>query len=352
MKYSLNINGLIPKLPIIQGGMGVGISLHNLAGHVAKAGGIGIISTAQIGYRAANFLTDTLGANLAALKEELKKARAIAPQGIIGVNIMVALSHYEEIVKQAISAGADLIISGAGLPVNLPLYAKKVDPENKVKLAPIVSSGKAAHVICRLWDRRHQVAPDMLVVEGPLAGGHLGFSMDELNESPNVLDIMEDVKNVAHEYELKYNKKIPVVVAGGFYSGDEAAKALEAGADGVQMATRFVTTYECDAPLAYKETYINATAENIGIIKSPVGMPGRAIFNPFIKNVPGNKACYYNCLEKCSVTDIPYCISTALIAAAKGDVDHALLFCGSNAYRANKLEYVQDIFNELEEALQ
>lgn len=358
MKHSLNINGLIPKFPIIQGGMGVGISLHNLAGHVAKAGGIGIISTAQIGYRATNFLTNTLAANLTALKEELAKARAIAPKGIIGVNIMVALSHYEETVKQAIAAGADLIISGAGLPVNLPLYAKNSKSKNdnasdrEVKLAPIVSSGKAANIICKLWDRKHQVAPDMIVVEGPLAGGHLGFSIEEINENPNVLDIMKDVKTVVAEYEVKYNKKIPVVVAGGFYSGDEVAHALEAGADGVQMATRFVTTYECDAPLAYKEAYINATADNIGIIKSPVGMPGRAIYNPFIKNVPGNNACYYHCLEKCSVTDIPYCISTALIAAAKGDVDNALLFCGSNAYRAEKLEHVQDIFSELEQAIQ
>lgn len=357
MNHSLNIGGLLPKFPIIQGGMGVGISLHSLAGHVAKAGGIGIISSAQIGYRAANFLTNTLNANLTALKEELTKARAIAPQGIIGVNIMVALSHYEEMVKQAIAAGADLIISGAGLPVNLPLYAKrgeevcKASLSKKVKLAPIVSSGKAAKVICKLWDRKHQVAPDMLVVEGPLAGGHLGFSVNEIEENPNVLDIMEDVKAVATEYGEKYNKYIPVVVAGGFYSGHDIAHALEKGADGVQMATRFVTTYECDAPLAYKEAYINATADNIGIIKSPVGMPGRAIYNPFIKNVPGNKACYYHCLEKCSVTDIPYCISTALISAAKGDVDNALLFCGSNAYRAQKLEHVQDIFSELEAAI-
>lgn len=347
MTHSLNIGGLLPKFPIIQGGMGVGISLHNLAGHVAKAGGIGIISSAQIGYKETDFLTNTLGANLRALKEEIKKAKAIAPQGIIGVNIMVALSHYAEMVKKAVDAGADLIISGAGLPVNLPLYTKG----SNTKIAPIVSSGKAASVICKLWDRKNQVAPDMIVVEGPLAGGHLGFSVDEINKNPNVIDIMKDVKKVVAEYEVKYNKTIPVVVAGGFYSGEEVAAALKEGADGVQMATRFVTTFECDAPDPYKEAYIKANADQIGIIKSPIGMPGRAILNPFITNVPGNKACYYHCIEKCGVTTIPYCISKALISAAEGDVDNALLFCGSNAYRSTKLEHVHHVFEEIEHAI-
>ena len=347
MTHSLNIGGLVSKFPIVQGGMGVGISLHNLAGHVARAGGIGIISSAQIGYKESDFLTNTLGANLRALKEEISKAKAIAPKGIIGVNIMVALNHYAEIVKKAVEAGADLIISGAGLPVNLPLYTKG----SKTKIAPIVSSGKAASVICKLWDRKNQVAPDMIVVEGPLAGGHLGFSVDEISENPNVIDIMKEVKKVVSEYEVKYNKKIPVVVAGGFYSGEEVKDALKEGADGVQMATRFVTTFECDAPDAYKEAYIGASIHQIGIIKSPVGMPGRAILNPFIMNVPGNKACYYHCIEKCGVTTIPYCISKALISAAQGDVDHALLFCGSNAYRATKLEHVRDIFDEIESAI-
>lgn len=347
MNHSLNIGGLLPKFPIIQGGMGVGISLHQLAGHVAKAGGIGIISSAQIGYKASNFLNNTLSANLTALKEELSKARAIAPNGIIGVNIMVALNHYAEMVKKAVEAGADLIISGAGLPVNLPLYTKG----SQTKIAPIVSSGKAASVICKLWDRKYQVVPDLIVVEGPLAGGHLGFTKEELKENIDVLEIMKDVKDVTAEYEVKYNKKIPVVVAGGFYTGKDVAKALEEGADGVQMATRFVTTYECDASPTYKEAYIRAKADEIGIIKSPVGMPGRAILNNFIKNVPGNKACYYHCIEKCTVTDIPYCISAALIAAATGDINHALLFCGSNAYKAYKMEHVQDIFDEIEIAI-
>lgn len=347
MKHTLNLNGLIPKLPIIQGGMGVGISLHQLAGHVAKEGGIGIISSAQVGYKEPDFLSNNLEANKRALQHEIQKAKAIAPKGIVGVNIMVALKHYKEMVESAIVAGADLIISGAGLPINLPTFAKG----SSIKLVPIVSSGKAAEIICKMWDRKNQTAPDGVVVEGPLAGGHLGFSIETLKNSPGVLAIAQEVKKVLLPFEEKYQKKIPVIVAGGFYTGEDVKEALEAGMDGVQMATRFVTTYECDASPAYKESYIQASKEDIGIIKSPVGMPGRAILNDFIKNAPGNKACFYHCLEKCGITTIPYCISNALIAAAKGDLKNALLFCGSNAYKATHLEYVRNIFTEIKTAI-
>ena len=347
MKHTLNLNGLIPKLPIIQGGMGVGISLHQLAGHVAKEGGIGIISSAQVGYKEPDFLSNNLEANKRALQHEIQKAKAIAPKGIVGVNIMVALKHYKEMVESAIVAGADLIISVAGLPINLPTFAKG----SSIKLVPIVSSGKAAEIICKMWDRKNQTAPDGVVVEGPLAGGHLGFSIETLKNSPGVLAIAQEVKKVLLPFEEKYQKKIPVIVAGGFYTGEDVKEALEAGMDGVQMATRFVTTYECDASPAYKESYIQASKEDIGIIKSPVGMPGRAILNDFIKNAPGNKACFYHCLEKCGITTIPYCISNALIAAAKGDLKNALLFCGSNAYKATHLEYVRNIFTEIKTAI-
>ncbi len=344
---SFQIGSLRPKLPIIQGGMGVGISLHQLAGSVALNGGIGIISAAQVGFKELDFISNTLEANFRALKSEIQKAKALAPSGIIGVNIMVALKHYGEYVKKAVEAGAHLIISGAGLPIELPLFTKGTE----TKIAPIVSSGKAASVICRMWDRKHQVAPDCVVVEGPLAGGHLGFKVEELDAHPDVLDIMKDVKAVLAEYETKYQKTIPVIVAGGFYSGEDVKVALEAGADGVQMGTRFVTTYECDAPTSYKETYINATKETIGIVKSPVGMPGRAILNSFIQSPPGNKACLYHCIDKCPITTIPYCISKSLISAVTGNLKDALLFCGSNAYKATKLEHVSDIFKEIETAL-
>ena len=343
-RNTLRIGNLTSKFPIIQGGMGIGISLHSLASAVANCGGIGIISGAQIGFRENDFKKDNLSANLRALESEINKAREEAPNGIIGVNLMVAMKNYAAYVKKAVECKIDLIISGAGLPLDLPTYTKGSD----TKIVPIVSSGKAAGVICRMWDKKNQCAPDAIVVEGPLAGGHLGFHNDELDHPKPLLEIVKEVKEVVMTYAEKYNKHIPVIAAGGIYDMADVKEALENGADGVQMATRFVTTYECDAPLAYKEAYLQATEATIGVIKSPVGMPGRAILNPFIQNTPGNERCLYRCLHRCGVTDIPYCISEALIQAAIGNTDEALLFCGSNAYRAERLEHVKDVFDELE----
>ena len=367
----LTVRDQIAKYPVIQGGMGVGISLSSLAGAVAKAGGIGIISTAQIGFRDPNFLKDPMGANMRAIREELKKARAIAPKGIIGLNIMVATRNYAQYVKEAIKAGADIIISGAGLPVDLPGYmeeakqiAAKAGETVRTKIAPIVSTAKSAMVICRLWDRKYKQAPDLLVIEGPLAGGHLGFSREQLAQygadTPNVPDTYDqaaydqeirDIIKVAKQFEEKYGRPIPVVIAGGIYTHDDVDHAIgELGADGVQVATRFVTTVECDAPMRYKQAYIDAKQEDIVITKSPVGMPGRAIRNVFLDNAAGKKAkidhCY-QCLEHCDPKNIPYCITKALSNAAEGDLDHGLLFCGSNAYRANRIETVNQVIEDL-----
>ncbi len=367
----LTVRDQIAKYPVIQGGMGVGISLSSLAGAVAKAGGIGIISTAQIGFRDPNFLKDPMGANMRAIREELKKARAIAPKGIIGFNIMVATRNYAQYVKEAIKAGADIIISGAGLPVDLPGYleeakqiAAKAGETVRTKIAPIVSTAKSAMVICRLWDRKYKQAPDLLVIEGPLAGGHLGFSREQLAQygadTPNVPDTYDqaaydqeirDIIKVAKQFEEKYGRPIPVVIAGGIYTHDDVDHAIgELGADGVQVATRFVTTVECDAPMCYKQAYIDAKQEDIVITKSPVGMPGRAIRNVFLDNTAGKKAkidhCY-QCLEHCDPKNIPYCITKALSNAAEGDLDHGLLFCGSNAYRANRIETVNQVIEDL-----
>lgn len=370
---ALKIGDLVLKRPVIQGGMGVGISLHKLAGAVAASGGMGLISTAQIGFREPDFKTNFVEANLRAIRREMQKAREIAPKGAIGFNIMVATKHYDLWVKEAIKSGADAIVSGAGLPVRLPEYAQAAYEEmkaglaeavKKVKLAPIVSSAKSAQVICRLWDRKYKQVPDFVVVEGPLAGGHLGFSREELTEygadtknvpetydqeayDKEVRSIMEVVKT----YEEKYQKHIPVVTAGGIYTHEDVKHQFELGAEGVQVATRFVTTEECDAPDAYKQAYINAKKEDIVITQSPVGMPGRAILNPFLKQIkegirPAIKTCF-QCLEHCDIKTIPYCITQALVNAAEGDEDHALLFCGSNAYRAEKIEKVDDVMKEL-----
>lgn len=355
----LVIGDLIAARPIVQGGMGVGISLSSLAGAVAKAGGIGIISTAQIGFREPDFIKNPLEANLRAIGKELKKAREIAPKGIIGFNIMVATKNYALYVKEAVKAGADLIISGAGLPVSLPEYIEGA----KTKIAPIVSPAKSAAVICKMWDRKYHRAPDMVVIEGPLAGGHLGFARTQLAElGADTADLavsykrseydkeIKEIIKIVKEYEEKYQKDIPVVTAGGIYTHEDVMRQIELGASGVQVATRFVTTEECDAPMVYKQAYINAKEEDIVITQSPVGMPGRAIMNPFLSKVGVEKPkidhCY-QCLDKCNPSTIPYCITKALVNAAKGDVDDALLFCGSNAYRAEKIETVESVMADL-----
>lgn len=343
----LAIGDLIAKVPLIQGGMGVGVSLSSLAGAVAAEGGIGVLSTAQIGYREPDFDNDPIGANLRAIKTEIRKARQIARDGILGVNIMVATRKYEEYVKSAVEAGIDLIISGAGLPMDLP----KLVGAAKTKLAPIVSSVKSAQVIMRYWWKKYNRLPDVVIIEGPLAGGHLGFhkdqlaDIDKLHYDDEVRAIIKKVNEAASEHDAD----IPVIMAGGVYTRDDMEHYLEMGASGAQMATRFVTTYECDADDAYKQSYIDAKKEDIVIVQSPVGMPGRAILNPFMKRakegqVPHSKC--HLCVSTCNPAETPYCITDALVNAVKGKIDDALLFCGANAYRATKLEHVKDIMDE------
>lgn len=343
----LVIGDLVAKVPVIQGGMGVGVSLSGLAGAVAAEGGIGIISTAQIGYREPDFDSNPIACNLRAIKKEIEKAREIAKGGIIGVNIMVATQKYEEYVKAAVAAGVDLIISGAGLPMNLPALVENT----KTKIAPIVSSVKSAQVIMKYWLKKYNRVPDAVVIEGPLAGGHLGFSKEQLDDIDS-LNYDEEVKNIiqtVNESGEAHQKEIPVIMAGGVYTREDMEHYLAMGASGVQVATRFVTTYECDAAEEYKQTYINAKKEDIVIVKSPVGMPGRAILNPFMKKAKEGKIPHgkcHTCVSTCKPAETPYCITDALVNAAIGNVDDALLFCGANAYRATKLEHVKDIMDE------
>lgn len=366
IKYKpLKIGHLEAKIPIIQGGMGVGISLSGLAGAVAKEGGVGIISSAQIGFNEPDFEQNPKECNLRAMETEYKKARAIAPNGVIGFNIMVALRHYEEYVVAACKAGADLIISGAGLPTDLPKYVEGF----KTKIAPIVSTVKSAAVILKYWDRKYNRTADMVVIEGPKAGGHLGFTKEQLDHylpggRDAVAEVLEtgestadgltmyeqeivDIVRTVREYEEKYQCHIPVVVAGGIDDSQAMERAMKLPIDGVQIASRFVTTQECDASLEYKMAYVNAQKEDIMIVKSPVGMPGRAIRNPFMDRVMSGekitpKKCL-GCLHKCNPVEIPYCITEALVNAARGKLDQALIFCGANSYRADKIETVHDV---------
>jgi NAD(P)H-dependent flavin oxidoreductase YrpB (nitropropane dioxygenase family) len=345
----LVIGELRAELPIIQGGMGIGVSRSNLAAAVANAGGVGIISGAQIGFDEEDFAKSPLKANIRALKRHIIAAKEKAKKGIIGLNLMVAMNNFVEYVKAALEAGIDLIISGAGLPVILPDLVKNT----KVKIAPIVSSLKAVKTILKVWDRKYQVTADMVVVEGPRAGGHLGFSLDDINS--NQIDLKQIVTDVIGEvklYEEKYNKKIPVVVAGGLFTGSDIAEFMNIGAAGAQIATRFITTDECDAHENYKQAFIDCQEEDIELVKSPVGMPGRAIKNKMTETLKNQnikvKKCF-NCLkvELCDRVTIPYCITEKLISAVKGDIDDGLLFCGDNAYRLEKIISVNELMEEL-----
>ena len=355
------------RLPLIQGGMGVGISLGGLAGAVAREGGVGIISTAQIGFREPDFDRDYLGANLWAVKKELDRARAIAPEGVIGFNIMVASRCYEEYVKATVAAGADIIISGAGLPMDLPKAAaeaaREAGRETEPALAPIVSTEKAARVVLRYWDKKYKRMPDLLVVEGPLAGGHLGFTREQLDQfvepgqaaseeiSPAYEEEIRAIFKTVLSFEEKYETRIPVALAGGIDNRERARKAFDLGADAIQVASRFVTTEECDADIRYKEAYIRAGKEDIVIVKSPVGMPGRAIRNRFMERVMGGEKIPHSpchrCLHTCNPAEIPYCITDALVSAAKGDVENALLFCGAGAWKADRIETVREVIQSL-----
>lgn len=361
MKYKpFYLDNMEVKVPVVQGGMGIGISLSGLAGAVAKAGGIGIISAAQIGFREPDFDQNPLEANLRALKKEYEKARNIAPQGVIGFNIMVAMRHYEKYVAAAVEAGTDIIISGAGLPTDLPRIVKEAEEniknrESRTKLAPIVSTDRSAKVLLKYWDKKYGIVPDLVVIEGPKAGGHLGFTKEQIHQYENrAEDYAQEIKKILQtvaEYETRYGKKIPVAVGGGISTREQAEYAFSLGVDAIQVATRFVTTEECDADVRYKQAYIQAKEEDIVIVKSPVGMPGRAIKNRFMERVLAGEYISHTpchgCLHKCNPEEIPYCITDALIHAAKGETEEALLFCGAYAYRADKVETVQEVIDSL-----
>ena len=348
-RKELVIGNLRVRIPVIQGGMGVGVSLSGLAGAVAAAGGVGVISTAQIGFREPDYDDNPLACNLRAVGKEVKKARQLANGGVIAVNIMVATQDYEEYVKAAVDAEVDLIISGAGLPMQLP----KLVEGSAVKIAPIVSSKNALAVITKYWKKKFDRLPDLVVIEGPQAGGHLGFTRAQIEEYTKEEYDKEIVKIVelVGELEAQYEVSIPVVVAGGIYSKEDMEHYLALGANGVQMGTRFVTTIECDASDSYKQAYLDATKEDIVIVDSPVGMPGRAIRNEFLERVKNGERFMdkcRRCISTCKPQSSPYCISRALINAVTENLSEGLLFCGSNAYRAKRLETVREIMEEFD----
>jgi NAD(P)H-dependent flavin oxidoreductase YrpB (nitropropane dioxygenase family) len=336
------------KLPIIQGGMGVGISLSGLASAVANEGGIGVISCAGLGllYRqtSGNYFQNCIWG----LKEEMRNARE-QTKGVIGLNIMVALSNFADMVRTAISEKADIIFAGAGLPLDLPSY---LTPDSKTLLAPIVSSARAAKIICEKWKNNYNYLPDMIVVEGPKAGGHLGFKREQIEDINYSLEaLIPAVVAVASQYNS--DKIIPVIAAGGITTGEDILRFMELGATGVQMGSIFVPTYECDAAIEFKQVYIDSNQNDMMIIQSPVGMPGRAFDGEFIRSVnKGNempKSCPFNCIKTCDYTKSPYCIIKALYNAARGNMKKGYAFAGANAYLAQKISSVKEVVANIKE---
>lgn len=345
---SLKIGNLLARIPIVQGGMGVGISLSGLASAVANEGGVGVISSAGLGVIYNEYSRDYNVASIYGLKEELRKARE-ATRGIIGVNVMVAMSNFADMVRTAIAEKADIIFSGAGLPLNLPSFLTE---GAKTRLAPIVSSARAAKLLCQKWLSEYRYIPDAIVVEGPKAGGHLGYKPEQLTDERFSLErIVPDVVREVRAFESEYDCRIPVIAGGGIYTGEDIYRIMALGADGVQMGTRFVTTDECDADPAFKQSYLDAHEQDIEIIQSPVGMPGRVIRNSFLDKVKEGlkrpKSCPFDCIKTCDVTHSPYCIMLALYNAFRGKLQNGYAFCGANAWRAEKIQSVRELIATL-----
>ncbi len=345
---SLQIGNLVIAVPVVQGGMGVGISLSGLAAAIANEGGIGVISSAGLGLLYKNFSDNFLIASIHGLKEEIRKARE-KTKGIIGVNVLVAMTNFADMVRTAISEKIDILIAGAGLPLDLPSFLKK---DSTTKLVPIVSSARAAKIICEKWKTSYNYLPDAVIVEGPKAGGHLGFKEEQINDNDYSLEkLVPEIVNELKVFEKENNQSIPLIAAGGIYTGGDINEIFKLGASGVQMGTRFVTTEECDASPAFKQSYIDAEEKDIEIIKSPVGMPGRAIFSSFLQKVRDGKKqpknCPFKCIKTCDISKSPYCIIIALINALKGNFENGFAFAGSNAFKATKISSVKEVFQSL-----
>ncbi len=353
---SLTIGDLSARLPIVQGGMGVGISLHRLASAVAEQGGIGVIAGAMIGMKEPDVGSDPRGANIRALSREIAKARELT-NGILGVNIMVALTDFAQLVRTSIEQRADIIFSGAGLPLEMPKYLLEACEEKReefrTKLVPIISSARAASVICKKWLSRYSKLPDAFVLEGPKAGGHLGFKPEEIDAPEHSLEVvLPQVLDAVKTFEDQSGRAIPVIAAGGVFSGEDIHKYLSMGASGVQMGTRFVATHECDADERFKRSFVEARAEDVTIIKSPVGLPGRAIRNRFIEAVEQGKKnfrCIFQCISTCNPEKSPYCIAAALLNAMRGNLEKGFAFTGANVSRVSSIISVQELMDSLQQ---
>lgn len=353
---ALEFGDLVATLPIIQGGMGIGISMHRLASAVAAGGGIGVISTAGIAFDEPDVIKNKDEANQRALACEIRKARELS-EGIIGVNVMGVLQDFAVQVRTAISEKIDVIFSGSSLPLDLPKYLQDLCEEKQqqfhTKLVPILSSARAASIVCRKWLSRFDYLPDGIVIEGPKAGGHLGFKPEEIDNPEFALEkLIPATVEAMKPFEDKAGRKVPVIAAGGVFNGEDVYNIMELGASGVQLGTRFVATEECDADHRFKQAYIDARSEDAVIIKSPVGLPGRALGCDFLKRLNGHGelvACKFSCISTCDPSNAPYCISSALRNAMCGKLESGFVFCGSNVGRVEAITTVAELLDSIKQ---
>ena len=345
---TLKIGDLEINPPIIQGGMGVRVSRSSLASAVANEGCAGVIASVGLGDYENTPASQFVEVNNDALRFEIRKARSLS-KGIIGVNVMVVLSNYEELVNVCVEENVDLIICGSGLPLDLPKLIKG----KNIKLIPIVSSARALNIIYKKWKQNFSKVPDAVIVEGPLAGGLLGYSYKDMLEgtAPSLESLITEMVAFVNTLE----EKIPVIAAGGIYDGADIAKFLKLGASGVQMATRFVCTDECDVDIEFKKAYLAAKKEDITIINSPVGLPGRVIKNEFTTRIMKGETipfvCNHHCLRSCDPEKAPYCIARVLGDASKGMMLESFAFAGANAYRCNEIVSVKTLIAQFKEEL-
>ncbi len=349
----LIIDDLHVKLPIIQGGMGVGISLSGLAAAVANEGGVGVISAVGIGMTEPDYRQNFRECNKIALRKQIRKARQNSP-GVLGVNIMLAVSDFDDLLCIALEEKVDIVFLTAGLPLKIPDIDFSLLENASTKFIPKVSSARAAGLIFEFWSSRFNRVPDGIVLEGPLSGGHLGFRKKELegNLVPLSVLIKDTVKEI-EPFRIKFNKTIPVIAAGGIYNGNDVFEIMQAGADAVKMGTRFVTTNECDASLDFKQNYLQCDKNDITLIDSPVGLPGRVIRNKFVNQIKmGLKKpikCPWKCLTNCDYSKVQFCIAEALFSAAKGEFNSGFSFAGAKAYLAKEIISVKETMKRIKE---
>lgn len=342
---SLKIGDLTIPIPIIQGGMGVSVSKASLASAVSQAGGLGVIASVGLGEELDTSIP-YMQRSRDALSAEIRKVKE---QGLtVGVNVMVALTNFGDMVKICAAEGVDVLLAGAGLPLRLPEFAA----DSPMKLVPIISSGRAADVICRSWWKKYSRLPDAIVVEGPMAGGHLGFKLQDVIDgtAPDLDTLVRETLEVIKKYEKLAGRKIPVIAAGGVYTGADVARFINMGASGVQMGTRFVATHECDVSNEYKQSYVDATEDDVAVILSPVGLPARVIKTPFVEKSQGERQkfkCFYKCLITCNADKANYCIALALLDSSRGHLDTGFPMCGENVTRIDKVISVGELMDEL-----